>query len=229
MNKPRLLPPYTFKTEAAGSFETLVPLHRVTHCNLNTTFMFILLVIFIIIIIIIIIIITRGLISLWLYKKKQQATGLKKCIYSTYSPLSSTYLWLRYSNFFNPSKKNYFGCAASRKIGNRKSQRLIRTPTYYYYLSSSLWSRNGSVSKVTKMEYGRIRVRLMEKLETFLFFTESRPSMRSTQPPLKWVQGTLPPGVKRLGHEDDHLSASTAEVPNIWSYTSTRLHIAVLN
>jgi hypothetical protein len=25
-----------------------------------------------------------GLISLWLYKEKQQATGLKKCIYITY-------------------------------------------------------------------------------------------------------------------------------------------------
>jgi hypothetical protein len=24
-------------------------------------------------------------------------------------------------NFFNPSKKNFFGCAANRKIGNRKS------------------------------------------------------------------------------------------------------------
>jgi hypothetical protein len=30
---------------------------------------------------------TRGLTSLWVYKeKKQQATGLEKCIYSTYSP-----------------------------------------------------------------------------------------------------------------------------------------------
>jgi hypothetical protein len=33
-------------------------------------------------------------------------------------------------NFFNPSKKNSFGCAANRKIGNRNSQRLINTPTY---------------------------------------------------------------------------------------------------
>jgi hypothetical protein len=40
-------------------------------------------------------------------------------------PLSSTHLWLRCSNFFNPSKKNSFGCAA-----NRKSQILISTPTY---------------------------------------------------------------------------------------------------
>jgi hypothetical protein len=50
---------------------------------------------------------------------------LKKCIYSTYSPLSSTHLWICCSNFFNPSKKNSFGHAA-----NKKSQRLISTPTY---------------------------------------------------------------------------------------------------
>jgi hypothetical protein len=30
-------------------------------------------------------------------------------------PLSSTHLWLRCSNFFNPSKKNYFACSANRK------------------------------------------------------------------------------------------------------------------
>jgi hypothetical protein len=78
-----------------------------------------------------------GLISLWLYKENQQGTGLKKCIYSTYSPLSSTHLWLRCSNFFNPSKKNYFGCAANREIGNRKSQRLISTSTYVG--SCSVW------------------------------------------------------------------------------------------
>jgi hypothetical protein len=69
---------------------------------------------------------TRGADKSLALERKQQATGLKKCIYSTYSPLSSTHLWLRCSNFFNPSKKNSFGCAA-----NGKSQRLISTPTYF--------------------------------------------------------------------------------------------------
>jgi hypothetical protein len=55
---------------------------------------------------------------------------LKKCIYSSYSPLSSTHILLRCSNFFNLSKKNSFGCVADRKIGNRKSQRHISTLTY---------------------------------------------------------------------------------------------------
>jgi hypothetical protein len=71
----------------------------------------------------------RGeLITLWLYKENNKLRDWKNIF--TYSPLSSTCLWLRCSNFFNPSKKNYFECAANIKIGNRKSQRLIRTTTY---------------------------------------------------------------------------------------------------
>jgi hypothetical protein len=62
-----------------------------------------------------------GLISLWLYKENK-LRDWKKCIYSTYSPLSSIHLWLRFSKFFKPSKKNSFVCAA-----NRKSQKLIST------------------------------------------------------------------------------------------------------
>jgi hypothetical protein len=71
-----------------------------------------------------------GLISLWVYKENNKLRDWKKCIYSTYPPLSSTHLWLRCSKFFNPSKKNCFGCAANRKIRNRKSQKLITTSTY---------------------------------------------------------------------------------------------------
>jgi hypothetical protein len=42
-----------------------------------------------------------------------------------FPPELHTHLRLRSSNFFNPSKKNYFACAA-----NKKSQRLISAPTY---------------------------------------------------------------------------------------------------
>jgi hypothetical protein len=61
--------------------------------------------------------------------KKSTSYEIEKNVF-TYSPLSSTHLWLRYSNFFNPSKKNSFGCAANRNIGNMGSQRLISTLTY---------------------------------------------------------------------------------------------------
>jgi hypothetical protein len=52
--------------------------------------------------------------------RKQQAMGLKTCIYCTYYPLSSIHLWLNCPNFFNPSKKNSFGFAANKKIGEAK-------------------------------------------------------------------------------------------------------------
>jgi hypothetical protein len=67
--------------------------------------------------------IRRGLISLWLCKENNKLRDWKNVF--TYSPLSSTHLWLRCCNFFNPSKKISFSCAE-----NRKSQRLISTPTY---------------------------------------------------------------------------------------------------
>jgi hypothetical protein len=43
----------------------------------------------------------------------------------------------------------------------------------------------------------------------------------STQPPIKWVQGTLSPGVKRPGRETDHSTLASAEVKKMWIYTST--------
>jgi hypothetical protein len=76
----------------------------------------------------------RGLISLWIYKENNKLLDRKKIYlsYYTYSFLSSIHLWLRCSNFFDPSKKNYFGRAANRKIGDMKGQRFISTPTYSY-------------------------------------------------------------------------------------------------
>jgi hypothetical protein len=62
----------------------------------------------------------EGLISLWLYKENIKLRDWRKCIYSTYSPLSSTHLWFRCSNFFNPCKKNFFGCAVNKEIGIAK-------------------------------------------------------------------------------------------------------------
>jgi hypothetical protein len=62
-----------------------------------------------------------GLISLWLYKEHKIREYLLYIF-----PLSSTHLWFRCSN---PSKKNSFGCAA-----NRRSQRIISTPTFFIQL-----------------------------------------------------------------------------------------------
>jgi hypothetical protein len=56
--------------------------------------------------------------------KENKLRDWKKCIYSTYSPMSFTHLWLRCSNCFNLSKKNSLGCAANKEIWSRKAKDL---------------------------------------------------------------------------------------------------------
>jgi hypothetical protein len=68
--------------------------------------------------------------------------------------------------------------------------------------------------------------------KNFLFSMSSRSALGSTQPPIKWVQGPLSPGVKRPELEADHSPLTSAKVKNTWIYTSTppiRLHGLVLN
>jgi hypothetical protein len=48
--------------------------------------------------------------------------------------------------------------------------------------------------------------------------------MWPTQPPIQWVPGALSLGVKRQGRESDHSPPSSADVKNVWSYTSTPQH-----
>jgi hypothetical protein len=89
-----------------------------------------------------------GLISLWLYKENNKLRDWKKIIYIF--PLSSTHLWLRCSNFFNLFKKNYFGYAANRKIGNRENKILIITPTYCFTTCfGSLFLSSGKIFLLT--------------------------------------------------------------------------------
>jgi len=61
----------------------------------------------------------------------------------------------------------------------------------------------------------------------FLFITMSKPALRPTQPPVQRVPGVLSLGIKQLGHEGDHLSSCSAEVENVWSYTSTHPYVCM--
>jgi hypothetical protein len=59
------------------------------------------------------------------------------------------------------------------------------------------------------------------------FYPLQRPSMfwGSTQPRIKWILRTLPPRVRRSGHEADHSPPSSAEIENDWSCTSTAAYV----
>jgi hypothetical protein len=62
-------------------------------------------------------------------------------------------------------------------------------------------------------------------LGIFLFTTASRMALVPPKPPIQWVPGALSLGVKRPGREADHSPLSSAEVKNVWSYTSTPQYI----
>jgi len=48
----------------------------------------------------------------------------------------------------------------------------------------------------------------------------SRSVLGPTQLPIQWVPGSLSLEVKWPGHEADHSPPSSAEIKNVWSYTS---------
>jgi hypothetical protein len=86
---------------------------------------------------------------------------------------------------------------------------------YYYYYYYYNKSRDNSVG--IALGYGlddwgsRVRFPALG-LGIFLFTTASRTALGPTQPPIQWVPGALPLGVKRLGREADHSPPSNAEV-----------------
>jgi hypothetical protein len=53
-----------------------------------------------------------------------------------------------------------------------------------------------------------------------IFSTSSGPVLGPTEPPIKWIQGDLSPGVKQPGREADHSPPTSAEVKNTWMYIS---------
>jgi hypothetical protein len=59
--------------------------------------------------------------------------------------------------------------------------------------------------------------------DIFLFFETSRSNLGPTQPPNRYVSGTISPRVKRPGYEDNQPPPSIADVKNECSYKSTLL------
>jgi hypothetical protein len=72
-------------------------------------------------------------------------------------------------------------------------------------------TRKSRYSDWLRAERPRGRSSSPGRVKNFLFST-SKPALGSTQPPIQWVPGTLPPGVKRLRREADHSPPASAEV-----------------
>jgi len=56
----------------------------------------------------------------------------------------------------------------------------------------------------------------------------SRLTLECIQPPVQWVPGTLVLGVQQPGHEADCPLLPSAEVKNVWGYTSNTPNIFML-
>jgi hypothetical protein len=68
---------------------------------------------------------------------------------------------------------------------------------------------------------------------TVPFATASRPDLGTTQAPIQWIPGCLAPEgggrVNRPRREANHLPAPSAEIKNVWGYTSTSAIRTILN
>jgi hypothetical protein len=54
------------------------------------------------------------------------------------------------------------------------------------------------------------------------------PALESTQPPVQWVPGALSPGVRQPVCKADHLPVFSAELKNVWSYTSISSYLIMV-
>jgi hypothetical protein len=64
--------------------------------------------------------------------------------------------------------------------------------------------------------------------DSFLFNTASRPTLGPTQPPIPSAPGALSPGVKRSDVVADRSPSPSAEVKDVWSYTSTSSYVFIV-
>jgi hypothetical protein len=93
--------------------------------------------------------------------------------------------------------------------------------TGFNWLRMGSKSCDSSIDVATGLRAGRSGFDFRLGLGIFLFATVTRPTLRPSQSPVRWVAGAVSPGVKRPGLEADHSPPSSAEAKNAWSYTST--------
>jgi hypothetical protein len=82
-----------------------------------------------------------------------------------------------------------------------------------------LRSKDSAVNIATDYVLDDQEVIIRKKI--FLLSTLSSKVLGPSQPPLQWVPGNVYLGVKWLGREADRSPPTSAEVINMWIYTST--------
>jgi hypothetical protein len=117
-------------------------------------------------------------------------------------------------------------CTICSSRSRRPVRKLLDTHSYtfYFFLLNHLFATGWTI--------GVLGFDSRQRLGIFLFTTVSRTALEPIQLPIQWVPVALSLGVKRLGREADHSTPSSAEIKNVWSYTSIspiRLHGVVLS
>jgi len=86
-------------------------------------------------------------------------------------------------------------------------ERTFKNEAKYHYsvrFRGNSRSRGGPVGIGTRLRGGRPGFDFRQGQGIFLFATEFRPALGTTQPPIHWVQVALSLGIKRQRREADH-------------------------
>ena len=81
-------------------------------------------------------------------------------------------------------------------------------------------SRNNVGGIAVRPQGGSNGVRIPAGPRHYFLLHNKQPGSGPTEPPVKWLPGFFPRGLKRLRRDFDHSPPPSAEVKNEWSYVS---------
>jgi hypothetical protein len=103
----------------------------------------------------------------------------------------------------------------------RKKSRISSLKYMRILIHIQVVSRDNVVSMTTGYGLDDRGVSVRIPVGPRIFSTSSGPALRPTQPPIQWVLEVLSPRLKQAGRQGDHSPPASAEVKEMWIYTST--------